>query len=189
MANAAPFIAPPLKRVAAGIADVVLWVFCFVTVVGVLYDWDMVRIYRGWMVAAVAAVTYALYHFAFFQSRWGATPGLRVLDMQLVRTDGGALSVLDALVRSAFRPGLLFFVGLSVDAFAGPLFPVEVVITGALILELGMMFYLPSRQTLADLAARTLVISVPPPQPHRAPAAPMYSPSDAEFGLPPRRAK
>jgi hypothetical protein len=54
------------------------------------------------------------------------------------------------------------------------------------VVELGMMFTLPTRQTLADLVARTLVINVPPPQPHRAPAAPMYSATDAEFGVRPR---
>lgn len=33
----------------------------------------------------------------------------------------------------------------------------------------------------------TLVVKMPPPQAHRAPAVPMFSAGDAEFGVPPRR--
>jgi len=45
----------------------------------------------------------------------------------------------------------------------------------------------PWRRSVADVLFGTMVINVPPPQPHRASAAPMYSPDDAEFGLRPRR--
>lgn len=45
----------------------------------------------------------------------------------------------------------------------------------------------PLRQTIADLVAGTVVIATPPLQPHRAPAAPMYSRTDAEFGPPPKK--
>lgn len=38
-------------------------------------------------------------------------------------------------------------------------------------------------RTLTDRFAGTIVISMPPPQPHRAPAFPMYSRHDAEFGV------
>jgi hypothetical protein len=62
-------------------------------------------------------------------------------------------------------------------------------VASVLLSELGMMYTLPTRQTLSDLVSRTLVVNVPPPQPHRAPAAPMYSPTDAEFGVRPGRRK
>lgn len=50
--------------------------------------------------------------------------------------------------------------------------------------ELALVSLHPLRQTLADLLAGTVVIATPPVQPHRAPAAPMYSKHDAEFGPP-----
>jgi hypothetical protein len=43
--------------------------------------------------------------------------------------------------------------------------------------------------TIADIVAHTRVVNTPPPQPHRAPAGPMYSATDAEFGYQPRRRK
>ncbi|MDT9001570.1 RDD family protein [Paucibacter sp. APW11] len=52
------------------------------------------------------------------------------------------------------------------------------------IAELALATMHPLRQTLADLVAGTVVIATPPVQPHRAPAAPMYSRNDAEFGPP-----
>lgn len=52
--------------------------------------------------------------------------------------------------------------------------------------ELALIKAHPWRQTLADLIAGTVVIATPPLQPHRAPAAPMYSREDAEFGPPPK---
>ena len=45
----------------------------------------------------------------------------------------------------------------------------------------------PVRQTLADKVARTVVVNTPTWEPHRAPAIPMYSATDAEFGHPPSR--
>ena len=139
-------------------------------------------------VAAVASITYALYHLVFFWFLAGATPGLRAFDMQVVRaSDGRELSIVRAVVRSGFRPLLLCVIGWSADFFLVSFNPLGPALAAPLLLELGMMFTLPSRQTLSDLVANTLVVNVPPPQPHRAPAAPMYSPTDAEFGLPPRR--
>ena len=52
--------------------------------------------------------------------------------------------------------------------------------------ELALVYLHPLRRTLADLAAGTVVIATPPVQPHRAPAAPMFSKNDAEFGHPPK---
>jgi uncharacterized RDD family membrane protein YckC len=43
----------------------------------------------------------------------------------------------------------------------------------------------PSR-SLTDRVANSLVVNIPPPQPHRAPAVPMYSATDAEFGPRPK---
>jgi uncharacterized RDD family membrane protein YckC len=187
VAKAAPYLASPLKRIIAGVIDVVLYVICLMLVMAALSD---IQISPGsWMrgFALIAGVTYTLYHVAFFWFFSGATPGQRAWDMSVVRaSDGSRISAVRGVVRAGFRPLLLFLLGSSVDLLLAPSVRVEAVIAAPLFLEAGMMFTLPSRQTLADIVAMTVVVNVPPPQPHRAPAAPMYSPSDAEFGVPPR---
>jgi hypothetical protein len=57
------------------------------------------------------------------------------------------------------------------------------------LIAVGLLFSLRSRRTIADFVAGTLVVNTPPLQPHRAPAAPMYSAGDAEFGYAPRKPK
>jgi hypothetical protein len=52
-------------------------------------------------------------------------------------------------------------------------------------IDLVLISSLQFKQSLADLICRTLVVNAPPPRPHRAPAGPMHSSLDAEFG--PRR--
>jgi len=42
-------------------------------------------------------------------------------------------------------------------------------------------------RSVTDRIARSLVVNIPPPQPHRAPAIPMYSATDAEFGPRPKK--
>lgn len=54
-------------------------------------------------------------------------------------------------------------------------------------IELTLIAVTPWRQSAADFLSGTLVIKLPPPQAHRAPATPMFSAHDAEFGVPPRR--
>lgn len=54
-------------------------------------------------------------------------------------------------------------------------------------MELFLIALTPWRQSGADFLAGTLVVKMPPPQAHRAPAVPMFSAGDAEFGVPPRR--
>jgi uncharacterized RDD family membrane protein YckC len=107
--------------------------------------------------------------------------------MRIVSVKGGSeLSVGQMFLRSMFRPMFLYAIGWTAIVVSPPPSVLMVVLAAPLVVVLGMMFTLPSRQTLADLVARTLVINVPPPQPHRAPAAPMYSATDAEFGVRPR---
>ena len=45
----------------------------------------------------------------------------------------------------------------------------------------------PVSRSVTDRIACSLVVNIPPPQPHRAPAAPMYSATDAEFGPRPKK--
>ena len=185
MSNAAPFIAPPWKRVIAGAIDLILCAILWVIVTSAISESQPGGFWVTHL-AAIASAVYLVYHFAFFWYLADATPGLRALDMRIVRTSGGgALSIAQMLLRPAIRPLMLWGFFWSADFALWPFFRAEPVLLAPLFLELGMMFTLPSRQTLSDLVAGTLVVNVPPPQPHRAPAGPMYSPSDAEFGLPP----
>ena len=182
MPNAAPFTASPWKRVIAGAVDGVLTLLLFIVAIAAVMS--VVGDLWGPGLVAVAAATYIVYHVAFFLVLDDATPGLRSLNMRIVSTTGGgSLSLAKMLVRSGFRPAMLYAFGWLIF-LAHPFFTAEPMLFAPLLIELAMMFTLPSRQTLSDLVARTLVVNVPPPQPHRAPAAPMYSPSDAEFGLP-----
>jgi hypothetical protein len=48
--------------------------------------------------------------------------------------------------------------------------------------ELALMAHTSWRRSVADLFARTIVVNRPPPQAHRAPAYPMFSAKDEEFG-------
>jgi len=182
--NAAPFIASPWKRFIAGAVDFVVYLLVLVVVLAAVTS--VVKDLWGAGLATLTAATYVIYHVAFFQVFDDATPGLRALNMRIVSTTGGgSLSLAKMFVRSGFRPVLLFVFGWVLVVVLGrQSFRTESLMIAPLLLELGMMFTLPSRQTLSDLVAGTLVVNVPPPQPHRAPAGPMYSPSDAEFGLP-----
>ena len=139
----------------------------------------------------MALIIYALYHLVFYALWRGQTLGLRLFDIKAVSVIGGnELSHVQILVRAGFRPLLLYVLGWTAYLIARHQFNVAAgLVLAPLLGELGMMLTLPSRQTLSDLVSRTLVVNVPPPQPHRAPAAPMYSPTDAEFGVRPQRPK
>jgi uncharacterized RDD family membrane protein YckC len=182
MANAAPYVAQPLRRIVAGVLDLVVLLFFVILAVAALGD------ARPSEQIAAALATYGLYHAAFLSILDGATPAQRAFDMRIVSArSGDELSVGQTFLRSMFRPMFIYAIGWTAVLVSPPPSILAMMLVAPLLVEVGMMFTLPARQTLADLVARTLVINVPPPQPHRAPAAPMYSATDAEFGVRPRR--
>jgi uncharacterized RDD family membrane protein YckC len=183
--KAAPFLASPLMRVAGGAIDAVVCVMAILLAMAAVGG-------RGGMprFAALASGVYILYHVAFFWYLDDSTPGQRAWSLRTVSASGGPLSFLQTLIRPGIRALLVCVFAWSADFFWPRLGDPYLWLKSALaplLLEAGMMFTLPSRQTLSDLVARTLVVNIPPPQPHRAPAGPMYSGNDAEFGLPPKR--
>jgi len=101
-----------------------------------------------------------------------------------VRGDGGITRV-QAVVRPLVRV-LAFVVAFFVSATTDQpwLFPVL-----PLVVELALIAHTPWRQSMADFLAGTIVVNTPQPSPHRAPAGPMYSATDVEFGPRPRRRK
>lgn len=190
MANAAPFMARPMRRLMAGVID--LWICIFLFSLG-----GMTTSINGesnplelLVHNKSAFVVYAAYHAVCFLSFRGATAGLYFTDIRIVNAATGVdMSRLQMLARAAFRPAFLYLFWWA-GSFAPNLPGADTaLVVVPLLVELGMMFTLPTRQTLSDLVSRTVVVNIPPPQPHRAPAAPMYSPSDAEFGVRPRRRK
>lgn len=178
MANSAPFMARPFNRVTAGFVDL----FISICLLGLVVHF--LDINKSMVIASVGLVVYGFYHALCYSSFNGVTLGLRYMDMRLVSASNRTLlSARQAVLRAVFRPALLFLTGWAALDYAPPGAWRASVFLTPIIVELGMMFTLPSRQTLSDLVSKTLVINVPPLQPHRAPAGPMYSASDAEFGF------
>jgi uncharacterized RDD family membrane protein YckC len=185
MANAAPFIANPIRRLAAGLVDFVLAVMSAGIISGIAQTLGHTS-----NQLELALIIYAIYHAGFYWLWGGQTPGLRTFDIRTVSAVGSIdLSSRQALARAGLRPLVLYLLGWASNSITPQFNIAAVIVLTPLLGELGMMFTLPSRQTLSDLASRTLVVNVPPLQPHRAPAAPMYSPTDAEFGVRPQRTK
>jgi uncharacterized RDD family membrane protein YckC len=138
---------------------------------------------------SAAFVDFLLIGLAAFLHLWsGQSPGRRTFDITVVSAEGGDLRPGQSVMRSLSRPGAVIAVAL-------PVFYVNRVDLGVqiaavvLLLEAGLMLSTRSRRTGADLVSGTLVVNTPPLQPHRAPAVPMYSARDAEFGYPPRQPK
>jgi uncharacterized RDD family membrane protein YckC len=189
MANAAPYIATPLRRLGAGSVDILL---CF-----------GLSIFAGGLVVSASNastflevallnqrpfIVYAAYHALCLWRFKGQTLGLYFFNIRIVRSKGGdALSLVQAALRGSFRPFIIYMFGQATVATQSAFGPMATLVAVPVLVELAMMFTLPSRQTLSDLISKTLVVNLPPPQPHRAPAGPMYSRTDAEFGVRPRR--
>lgn len=182
MSTATPYVASPTKRVCAEAIDLVLLLLAASLGVGSIGDFGYVIEFE-WAVPLL----YFAYHTAFLWFWKGQSPGRRMFNILVIGVSGQPMTLLQSLGRPAIRVVSIYamlFCLVFVDFSAASLmvaFPVA--------LDLALMGTLPSRQTLSDLAAETIVIDAPPLQPHRAPAAPMYSATDAEFGIPPKRTK
>lgn len=175
---AAAYLAAPLRRIAAGTIDFggVFLLSLLAAAIIQLIRLDLLAIGLGSILIFIA------YHFSFLYYWSGESPGRRMLSIRVVSTRAAIdLTPLQCVGRPLLR--LLWLV-----AFL-PLersFEIPWLSMAPLFADLALMTFLPSRQTVADLLCRTIVVNTPPPQPHRAPAGPMYSASDAEFGVRPR---
>jgi uncharacterized RDD family membrane protein YckC len=183
MADSSTFTATPRKRLLAAFVDFLLvglaalLTYALADAAGHRVDFE-----------TLVPIAYFAYHSAFIHLWAGQSPGRRNFDITVVSAAGGDLRPWQAIVRSAARPSMALAASASVGPFASVDFDVHVQIaTALLLLEGGLLFSMASRRTGADLISGTLVVNTPPLQPHRAPAAPMYSPKDAEFGYPPQK--
>jgi len=134
--------------------------------------------------ALAAAIVYLAYHAGFNHAFSGETLGRRMLGIRLVDGRGAQLSLTQSVGRPFFR--VLWFGAFCWVAIIT--YQIWLIATPILV-DLILISVLPWRQSTADFACHTLVINSPQAQPHRAPAGPMYSATDAEFGNPPRRIK
>lgn len=135
-------------------------------------------------IAAVIPVAYVAYNsaglFAPHLSFGRTVAGISVVSIR----GNGEITRVQAVVRPlvrVFALVLAFFISAAIEQKWLLMLP--------LVVELALVMHTPWRQSMADLLAGTIVVNTPQPSPHRAPAAPMYSATDAEFGPAPRRRK
>ena len=181
MADASSFAATPRKRILAAFLDLLLiglaafLLYALADVSGQRLSFEL-----------LVAVAYIAYHAAFLHLWTGQSPGRRTFDITVVSAEGGDLRLGQAVMRSAIRPGMV--VAVAVPVFYANRADLGMQIAAVvLLMEAGLMLSTKSRRTGADRVSGTLVVNTPPLQPHRAPAVPMYSARDAEFGYPPQR--
>jgi uncharacterized RDD family membrane protein YckC len=179
--TARPFLASAQRRLGAAIVDAALVLLLSIFALAAI---DQVKLGLGTMLAVVPLIFIA-YHGAFAYYWVGETPGRRLLDIRVV---SGRFMIDLSMAQCVARPAVRIFWLFSFVPFAvaarNPWYSVLPALA-----DIVLVSFLPWRQTLADFLCRTIVVRTPPPQPHWAPAAPMYSATDAEFGIPPRHVK
>lgn len=180
MPAAKPNLASWGHRLLASVLDAMalfvalLILFAFGEMLGFSSEW----------IAAVIPVAYVAYNsaglFAPHLSFGRTVAGISVVSIR----GNGEVTYMQALVRPLVRVlalVLAFFICAAIEQ------PWLLVLP--FVVELALVMHTPWRQSMADLIAGTIVVNTPQPSPHRAPAAPMYSATDAEFGPAPRRRK
>lgn len=180
MARVQPLFARPVKRLAASSIDAGVVACCgWFAVDLVTQEW-----YPYAVLAWALPVTYFAYECVCLRTLNGGSLGRRLFDIQVVSAmESPGLAWWQIVARPATR--ILLYAVLVQYFNPSPAHRLDLAAIPFLI-EAGLLFS-PASLTLADLVARTRVVNTPPPQPHRAPAGPMYSATDAEFGYPPRR--
>lgn len=174
----AAYLASPFRRIAAGTIDSGVIFLAILSVAAIIQQirLDLLAIGLSAILILIA------YHFSFLYYWSGESPGRRMLSIRVVSTRRAVdLTPVQCVVRPVLR--FLWLVAFLPVEYASD---IPWLSFAPLFVDLVLMTALPSRQTVADLLCRTVVVNTPPPQPHRAPAAPMYSPTDAEFGVPAR---
>lgn len=134
------------------------------------------------------------FHTFFLSFREGASPGKYAHNIAVLSATGRPLPVWQCLLRAGCiaLPWLLMSVPDSLPLMLDPM-PVPggagLPMCGVawLTLDALLIHSARDRRSLTDRLSGSLVVALPPPQPHRAPAVPMFSASDAEFGHPPKK--
>ena len=178
MPVAQPFLASPIKRIIAAAIDLAITFIALVL---------LMAAFSGLSGEAIFCVVVAL-QIAFLWHWNGGSPGRVACAIRVVSAlPGGELGLMQIVARSSLRLALVYATGW----FAARVIKdnEDLIVSIALlpvILDLLLVSMLPWRQSIADFLFKTVVVNMPTPEPHRAPAGPMYSESDAEFGSKPR---
>ncbi len=173
MPSTQPHLAPWERRLVACLLDASLLLVVALALYGATFE-------VGWSTEQVLFVL-GLVHIAY-QAVTALEPkyalGRTVAGVLLLSTgEDGSLKVWQAVVRPSIRVLALFAFG----AF-GSVVLQDWLFATPIAVELALMAHTPWRQSVADRVARTIVVRKPPLQPHRAPAYPMFSAKNEEFG-------
>ncbi|RVT47220.1 RDD family protein [Rubrivivax albus] len=186
MPTPAHFTASAKKRIAAFSFDFFAATLLFLCVSAALETQGVdIGTFRNYVIC------HAAYHLLFLVARGGSTLGKALQNIAVASETGQPLALWQSVVRVAVRYLPLIAVTVAyvewetVPAILG--FAAKLVAGLVWLGELHLLQNSPGRQTIADRAARSVVVNLPPPHTHRAPAGPMYSATDVEFGVPPRR--
>jgi uncharacterized RDD family membrane protein YckC len=138
--------------------------------------------YAAAITMTVALVLFVAYHWAGLSNRNYAIGRVITAITVISLRSGPELSTLQRIARPCIRLLWLLTGGLATGFTRQPMF-----LFLPLVIDTALLSFHPLRQTVTDMVCRTTVVNSPPLQPHRAPAAPMFSPDDAEFGPKPRK--
>lgn len=161
------------RRLAAAALDGVVVLFAMMLLYGLA---DLGGGTNDALSLSILLVAFVAYHAAALRHPYLGF-GRMVLRIAVVPVRGGAIPWWRAVLRPVVRLLLLAVGGiLSYESMLPWLIALPVLV------ELGLVLHSPSRRSVADRVAGTIVVMQPPMQPHRAPAFPMYSARDEEFG-------
>ena len=181
MAAGAPFLATLPKRLIAALIDLAPILLFIIIGISIFLDAN----YSPSSAISICVLVYVGYHGAFLAMWHGESPGRRSMDIGVASAGGKTgLSSMQCFGRPLAQISFLF-----AGAALARYFHSAVLLSVPLLIDSFLLLFLPTRQSVADMLCRTIVISLPPLQPHRAPAAPMFSAVDAEFGFGPKRGK
>ena len=188
MPSARPDIATKANRLVAYAFDIVM--------VGMAY-WFVAYAGQSANTSLESPVVYAVLFFAYhlFFLRWndGSSFGKSLRGICVISAAGTKLTPSQAVIRalSLSFPFVLFsahdFLEVLLSTLSDSTF--LAMLPGALwcLAELYFAESDPMSRSVTDRFAHSLVVNIPPPQPHRAPAIPMYSATDVEFGPRPKK--
>jgi uncharacterized RDD family membrane protein YckC len=176
MSAARPYLASVQQRLVAFALDSSILLLATLITFGVIDALGQSPMLIVW----IFPILYLAYHTAVLTNHDIAF-GRVVASISVVSNRGDAPTLRQALVRGVSRTTL---VALGIAGALGSREPWVIFVPSGV--EVALMMVSPWRQSIADLVAGTLVVRTPQIQPHRAPAAPMYSATDSEFGLPPK---
>lgn len=165
------------KRIAAFVIDALVVFFVVVAVAAVAETIGA----RSSMIVAFSLTAAVAYYSAGLVNR-DVGLGRVVMAISVVSLKSGPeLSGFQCIARPVVR-----LAWLCIGVVLAKFFREPMLLCGPLLFDVALLTFHPLRQTVADLVCRTVVVNLPPFQPHRAPAGPMFSADDAEFGPRPR---